>query len=415
MTGQRGPRYSTVAIVLHWTIAAAIVLQIVLSWRMDGRTPEAFAVTQLHKSIGITILLLSLVRIAWRLTHRPPPEPPGLTRWELALSKLTHLCFYAIMIAMPLTGWLTVSASRIAIPTLLYGAVPWPNLPGLAGLAPGALKTWHDIGETGHGLIADLIYVLLALHVAGALKHQLFRPDEPVLARMAPGAVPGRKLEPRLLLIALAAVAVIAFGRWFQPALPATAPPPPPPVEAPVVAMIPLTEPGPPTSKPLRWKVQPGSQLTFATAWSGSAIEGRFDKWTADILFSSDALAASKVTVAIDMASATSGDAQRDAALPAPDWFDAAAHPKASFTATKFSKSGADRYIAHGTLSLRGVTKPLDLQFRLTITGSDARMTGSAAIDRTVFGVGQGEFAGTQDIPARVTVRVQLTARAAAP
>ena len=86
---------------------------------MGGRTPQDFAITQLHKSVGITILLLSLVRIAWRLTHRPPPEPPGLARWELALSKVTHLGFYFIMIAMPLTGWMIVSASGRGIPTLL--------------------------------------------------------------------------------------------------------------------------------------------------------------------------------------------------------------------------------------------------------------------------------------------------------
>ncbi|MEO8115209.1 MAG: YceI family protein, partial [Phenylobacterium sp.] len=72
---------------------------------------------------------------------------------------------------------------------------------------------------------------------------------------------------------------------------------------------------------------------------------------------------------------------------------------------------GADRYVAHGTLDLRGAKKPLDLPFRLTITGDQARMSGSASLDRTAFGVGQGEWAATDQIPAKVAVRVELQAR----
>lgn len=419
-------RYSMVAIVLHWLIALAIVLQIVLSGRMDGpHTPQVFAVTQLHKSIGITILLASLLRLGWRLLHPPQPMPMTLAPWERRLAQATHLGFYVVIIAMPLTGWLMVSASRIQIPTLLYGVVHWPDIPGIADLAPASKKVWRSIGMNGHGIIAKVIYVLLALHVAGALKHQLFSRDEPVLARMAPGAVAGRWWEPRVFIIALAFVGVIAFGKLVQPPVPAMGPPPaaaPPAPEVEPTAPAPTapaptsSEPGQvapaaPPAGPVAWKVAPGSALTFATSWSGTAVEGRFDTWTANILFSPDALDRSKVTVAIDMASAKTGDAQRDATLPAPDWFDAANHPKAIFTATRFERRGPDRYVAHGKLSLRGVSKAVDLPFRLTIVGDKARMSGDAAIDRVAFGVGQGEFTATDQIPAKVAVHVQLTAR----
>jgi cytochrome b561/polyisoprenoid-binding protein YceI len=420
-------RYATVAIVLHWTIALAIVLQIVLSGRMDGpHTPETFAVTQLHKSIGITILLLSLVRLGWRLANPPPPEPDTLAGWERMLSQATHWGFYAIMIGMPLTGWLMVSASRIEIPTLLYGVVPWPMIPGLEDLAPAAKKTWRVIGEQGHGIIAKFIYVLLALHVAGALKHQLLGRNEPVLSRMAPGAVAGRWMEPRLFVIAAAFLGVIAFGRLVQPPRPAMGPPPPAPAAA-VVAVAPGPAPpaaaqaasptqaappaGPaPLTGPVAWKVAAGSTLGFTTAWSGDPVQGRFERWTASILFSPDALDKSRVSVSIDMASAKTGDAQRDASLPAPDWFDSAAHPKATFTATKFEKTAADRFVAHGSLNLRGVSKPVDLPFKLTITGDKAKVSGETSLDRTLFGVGQGEFTATDQIPAKVAVRVELSA-----
>jgi polyisoprenoid-binding protein YceI len=140
-------------------------------------------------------------------------------------------------------------------------------------------------------------------------------------------------------------------------------------------------------------------------------VQGRFDRWKADILFGPKALDRSKVTVTIDMSSAKTGDDQRDAALPSPDWFDSAAHPNAVFTATRFTQSGEGKYVAHGTLSLRGVTKPLDLPFDLKIEGAKAVVTGRASLDRVAFGVGQGEFAATDQIPAKVQIRVQLRAQ----
>jgi len=223
----RSGRYSALAMVLHWLIAAAILLQVVLAGRMEGpRTPESFAVTQLHKSVGITILLLSLLRLVWRLANRPPPLPATLTRWERELARITHVGFYVLMLGMPLTGWLMVSASRNTVPILLYGHIPWPLVPGLQELAPSAKRIWHDIGETAHGALAKVTYVLLALHVAGALKHQLFSRDEPLLARMAPGALAGRWLEPRLLVILLAFAGVIVFGKRLTPPDPGVKPPP---------------------------------------------------------------------------------------------------------------------------------------------------------------------------------------------
>ena len=81
----------------------------------------------------------------------------------------------------------------------------------------------------------------------------------------------------------------------------------------------------------------------------------------------------------IDLASVDSGDAQRDQSLPASDWFDVAEHPKATFTATRFEKTGADRFVAHGTLDLRGVKKPVDLPFTLHITGDKAQVSGAGS------------------------------------
>ena len=181
-----GARYTTVAIVLHWLIALAIVEQIALGLAMtqDGLAPmRQFQLFQLHKSVGITILLLVLLRVLWRLAHRPPPLPAAMPAVERRAAEGTHLVLYALLLLMPLTGWAVVSASPFNIPTVLYGIVPWPHLPVLPTLhdkAPveAVLKAVHAYG-------AWMLIALLALHVLAVLRHVLVLDDD-VLWRMLP-------------------------------------------------------------------------------------------------------------------------------------------------------------------------------------------------------------------------------------
>jgi polyisoprenoid-binding protein YceI len=154
-----------------------------------------------------------------------------------------------------------------------------------------------------------------------------------------------------------------------------------------------------------------GSTLGFESAWSGQPVRGRFNHWRAEIVFSPEALDRSKVSVAVDVASVDTGDAQRDAVLPSADWLDSANHPTAVFTATRFRKVGDDRFEALGGLELRGRTLPLKLPFRLKIAGDRAQAQATAVLDRTAFGIGQGEFAATDQVPAKVMVDIDLKAR----
>ena len=160
------------------------------------------------------------------------------------------------------------------------------------------------------------------------------------------------------------------------------------------------------------WTVdKAASRVGFRASMSGAAFEGRFNRWDARIHFDPANLRGSRVTATIDVASAATGDGARDEALPSSDWFDARRHPRAVFTSTAITASGPGRYVAQGVLSLRGVTRPVSLPFTLAISGDTARMTGSTVLDRTAFGVGQGEWRDTNTIPARVTVNVAVTAR----
>ena len=180
-------RYSWVAIILHWLIALAILANILIAWKFNTMKPGLayFQIIQLHKSIGITVLLLSVLRLVWRLMNPPPPLPAHMPPWEKFAATAVHWGFYVVMIGMPLSGWVMVSTSKYNLPTLLYGKIPWPHIAPLHSLAPAAKDAWSHGSQTTHGALAWLGYALIVLHVGAALKH-LFIDRDDVVARMIP-------------------------------------------------------------------------------------------------------------------------------------------------------------------------------------------------------------------------------------
>ncbi|HXQ10803.1 MAG TPA: cytochrome b [Caulobacteraceae bacterium] len=181
-------RYNAGAIVLHWAIALLILTNIGLAWWFNALHGEAkIEPVQLHKSIGITVLILSLVRLGWRLVVPPPPLSPTLRVWERWLAHAVHALFYVVMIGMPLTGWAFTSASPLihVFPIVLFHLVPWPAIAPLTNLPHDQMKEAHGVFLASHHLLAKLAYALIALHLAGALKHQFFDHDKE-LARMLP-------------------------------------------------------------------------------------------------------------------------------------------------------------------------------------------------------------------------------------
>ncbi len=180
---QRG-RYNVTAATLHWLIAALIVFQVGFAWWVLGRAPDhspAMArALGVHMSIGITILLLSLARLAVRVATPPPPLPAGLEPWDRFAAQASHVLFYALIIVLPLTGW--ALASLRPRPILYWGLFAWPHLPG-AGKMIG-----HTLAQTHKVILVWTTLALLALHVAGAIKNQ-FGPA-PVFWRMLPRGKP---------------------------------------------------------------------------------------------------------------------------------------------------------------------------------------------------------------------------------
>lgn len=191
--GRVSNRYTIVAIILHWVIALGIVVMVVMGLTMthvELDPMRLFQLYQLHKSIGITVLLAAVLRLLWRLTHRPPDLPDAMPRLEKTAASGAHVALYGLMVALPLSGWALVSASALAIPTVLYGVVPWPDLPILSSLADkepveAALKLVHAYG-------AYMLVALVGMHALAALRHHVVLRDD-ILTRMLPFVSPRRR------------------------------------------------------------------------------------------------------------------------------------------------------------------------------------------------------------------------------
>jgi cytochrome b561 len=171
-------RYSTPAVFLHWVLAALIVFMACLGWYMMTveREPSGPGLFALHRSIGLIVLTLVLLRVLWRVFHKPEPLPAGTPRWQAKLSHLVQWLLYVVMLALPITGILGSGHTKTGIAFFGYALPRWtpPD---------------HDTAEQFFGWHSALVWItvgLLVLHVLGGLKHLLVDRDR-VFQRMWPG------------------------------------------------------------------------------------------------------------------------------------------------------------------------------------------------------------------------------------
>jgi cytochrome b561 len=170
--------YTRAAISLHWVIALLIFVAFPLGLYMHNllATPYKLRLFNYHKWIGISVLTLSIIRIVWRIFNRPPDLPATMASWEKSLAVAMQVLLYALLFAVPLTGWLMSSASGFQ--TVLFGAIPIPDLVGKDKELARFLLELHR----------NLDYLLIALvgvHITAALKHHFLVHDD-VLRQMIP-------------------------------------------------------------------------------------------------------------------------------------------------------------------------------------------------------------------------------------
>jgi cytochrome b561 len=181
-------RYNTPAIVLHWLVAAVIIITIVAGLsaaRADDS--DVRRLVDLHKSLGLTAFGLVILRVLWRLAHKPPPLPDTYSPLERIGAHGAHGILYALMVLLPLTGYIHDSAWSLAAthPIVLYGLVHFPRIGFIEALDPAIKDKVHAIFSAAHVYLGYALYGLLALHLLGVAKHHALD-HEAELQRMLP-------------------------------------------------------------------------------------------------------------------------------------------------------------------------------------------------------------------------------------
>lgn len=172
------PAWNGVAKFLHWLIALLIFAQFALgwlaaSWRLSPTKLELFV---WHKSLGILVLILVVLRLAWRLTTAAPPLPASMPAWERTAARTSHVLLYVVMLGMPLSGWIINSAS--GVPFKIFWRIPLPSI-------AAADKHAADIASLVHFSLGLLLASILLVHIGAALRHHFIQRDN-VLIRMLP-------------------------------------------------------------------------------------------------------------------------------------------------------------------------------------------------------------------------------------
>jgi len=441
-------RYSAFAIVLHWAIAAAILFNLPLGLWMHAQAQaghvdaQLFRAFQLHKSIGLSVLALSVLRLGWRLAHRPPRLPERMLKWERYAAYATHWAFYVLMIALPLSGWLYVSTGwsgetnhPLVVETRYFNLFTVPFLFDLTHASEVARASGAQAALFTHWALGLTALALAAIHVGAALKHQLIDRDQ-VMARMAPGL--GRRLDPAALgdggrkaligagLAMVAAALIATFYALFSP-LPARSSAASAPLATPLasdqgggaatpglsaVAPAPISPNVGPAAAlqvhaPPAWSVDTAaSAVAFTITYGAQPYAGAFDHWRADIRFDANDLEHSSAQVNFETSSAHTSDQMQTSELGAAAWLDTQRFPVASFRTVSIRHLRGDAYLAQGPLTLKGRTRTVSLPFTLVTAGDRATMNGQITLNRQDFDIG----AGDASIGDTVAVKVRVVA-----
>ncbi len=376
--------YTHVAIFIHWVTAILIMGLLAVGKFMTGLDETdslRFDLTQTHKTFGILVLLLSLLRVFWRLTHRAPPHPAHAPTWEKLAANLSHLAFYTLIFVLPLSGWAMVSVSSLNIDTLLFNAIQWPHLPIAEALGlsdSDAKKVWEHRFHSAHHYASSVLIALLLVHIGAALKHHLVDKDD-VLRRMMP-----RWSEPRFLAL----LAVVGLGI--------------------AAAAVAINLPGKANKAAL---VAQNSEITLLANISSEDIEIRFGQSNVVATIDFANPNANSLNATVDTSSATSDNLQVQGSLPEPDWFDNLQYPEATFVANSFSAGQQPNTLdVTGQLTIKDVT--IDVAFVLLITpGKEAApdlASTEFAVDRFALNLGTESQPNEDYVNSTVLIRVKF-------
>ncbi|MBC7133306.1 MAG: cytochrome b/b6 domain-containing protein [Roseovarius sp.] len=397
--------YGSVAKLFHWLTALLILVNLPLGWIAAEIAKEAQAsgtdtliaratlLFSVHKTTGVAIFFVALARILWALSQPRPGLLNGDRPLEALAAATVHWLLYGALVLVPLSGWVHHAATTGFAPIWWPFGQDLPFVPKSARLA--------ELAGVLHVLAAYTLAGALTAHVAGALKHHLIDRDE-TLRRMLPGTTaarptarqPGHRAPLAAAVAIWGAVLVGAAGLgWFQPETRAGA-------RGEGLAAVSSD-----------WVVGEGS-LQIRIRQMGSEVTGGFADWTAAITYAETPDATGRhgtveVVVAIPSLSLGAVTAQ----AMGREFFDAGTYPTATFRADLVAVEGG--HVAHGTLTIKGASVPVDMPFTLALDGDSARAEGRLTVDRRDFGIGMGVL-DADALGFEVDVSFALEARRAA-
>lgn len=388
--------YGGLSRFFHWVTALLILTAIplgLIATDMDFATADQLALKttlfSLHKTIGVLAFFVALARIIWAVVQIHPVPLHPTRKMETFAAGLVHWMLYISLVVVPLSGWIHHAA------VTGFAPIWWPFGQGLPFVPQS--ETLAALATGVHWLFGKLMIAAIALHVLGALKHH-FMDRDATLSRMLRGvAAPAMpmQLSPAILApIAAVLVTGLALGISARMHLPESTAEAAAPIAAPVVA------------QGGNWQVSEGT-LAIGVQQMGQEVRGTFGQWQAEISFDDKITSgqAGEVKVTIDTGSITLGSVSDQA--KSADFFDVAQFPQAVFTAPIEVTDGD--YIAKGSLSLRGITVPVELPFTLQIDGERAVMQGSTRLDRRDYKMGES-YADESTVGHGVTVNIDLVA-----
>ena len=387
-------RFSNTAIFLHWCVAGLIVSQFVLAKlaenaRHHDKILEQLALLANHKSLGITILVLALIRLAYRLATPTLAPPTTMSRWQISASKVSHVLLYGFLFALPLSGWLMSSAKAYS--------VSWFNLVALPdAVAPN--KGLAEFLQTSHYYLAEALFVIALIHILAAIKHHFIDKDD-VLKRMS-----GTLSWALFILVIILALSFL--GRIFNS----------PPETATITQTTtsiqkPLTSIKEPQSSLPMWQIDyEQSFIKFVGDQAGAPFEGEWKSWSAEIQFDAAQLDQARFNVSIDLSSGFSNNQERDDTIRSADFFDVASFPKAVYRASNFSDNSGS-FQSFGELSMKGVGVETPMNFQVELTDGIKVLSGSASLNRFDWNIGSGDWTDTSWVGENVQVKVRVVTK----
>lgn len=384
-------QFSNIARFFHWLIAGLIIGQYVLAKlaenaKANERILEQLALLANHKSIGLTILVLAILRLLYRLKNPPKKIESNMPAWQHHASNVSHVLLYVFLFAMPISGWLMSSAKAYS--------VSWFNLFTLPDfIAPS--EGWAVNLKSIHYYLAEALFVVTIVHVAAALKHHFIDKDS-VLTGMA-----GRKSWVLLAITVLISVGV--FGRLFGGSATDGTPEVTTNLDSSASSEAQFSK----SDLPL-WKIDySDSYIKFTGDQAGAAFTGEWQQWQADIQFDAKQMSEARFNVTIDTGSGFSNDTERDETIRSSDFFDVEKFAQASYQAADFQVDGSG-FKGQGQLTMKGLSSSATLSFTITQENGITVLKGTAPLDRLAWNIGTGDWVDTDWVGQQVMVEVRV-------